>query len=96
MTSDDLSWDTTLSPLHHSPAHGSPKSWKFGPPWTRVHLLVDMAKPVVSRVTYEIPCDHLKAVSGNVATALEELMTLYIPERFILESNPVSMKLISV
>ncbi len=55
----------------------------------QVHLIDRSGKLMSSRSPSEIPFDDVKAASGNAVTALEELMTLYTPERFVLEVNPV-------
>jgi hypothetical protein len=65
------------------------RKWLTDASLDSIHLFDRSGKLVLTRGSSEIPFDDLKATSGNVVTALEELMTLYTPERFILESKPV-------
>jgi hypothetical protein len=55
----------------------------------QIHLIDRSGKLRSTRDPSEIPLDDVKAANGNVITALEELMTLFTPERFILETKPV-------
>lgn len=65
------------------------RKWLSDASLEHIHLIDRSGKLVLTRGPSEIPFDDLKATSGNVVTALEELMTLFTPERFILEANPV-------
>ena len=65
------------------------RKWLTDASLDSINLFDRSGKLVLTRGPSEIPLDDLKATSGNVVTALEELMTLYTPERFILEVNPV-------
>lgn len=65
------------------------RKWLTDASLDSIHLFDTSGKLVLTRGPSEIPLDDLKATSGNVVTALEELMTLFTPERFILEVNPV-------
>lgn len=63
--------------------------WRTDASLERIHLIDRNGKIISNQDASEIPLGDVKAATGNVVTALEELMTLYTPERFILEVNPV-------
>ncbi len=65
------------------------RKWLTDASLDSIHLFDRSGKLVLTREASEIHFDDINAANGNVITALEELMTLYTPERFILEVNPV-------
>ncbi|WP_045221558.1 hypothetical protein [Desulfonatronum thioautotrophicum] len=65
------------------------RKWLTDASLDSINLFDRSGKLVLTCGPSEIPLHDLKTTSGNVVTALEELMLLYTPERFILEVNPV-------